>query len=106
MSGIGDETAPVALRVGHLLRIHSYLAMAILSMWQASPRASAVIGMAQASVAGKGPGDNEEETLETLRALLGEASEYYEEKNFPAAMARMRVANDIASLRIIELSGE
>lgn len=106
VSGTGNEKTPSALRIGHLLRIQSYLTMAILSMWQASPRASAVIGMAQASVAGKGPGGHEEEALETLRALLGEASEYYEKKDFPAAMSRMRVANDIASLQIIRLSGE
>ena len=106
MSGTGKETTPAALRIGHLLRIQSYMTMAILSMWQASPRASAVIGMAQASVTGKGPGGHEEEALETLRALLEEALEHYEKKDFPPAMSRMRVANDLVSLQIIRLVGD
>ena len=106
MSWVGHETASAALRIGHLLRIQSYVTMAILSMWQASPRALAVIGMAQASITGRGPGGHEEEALETLRALIGEAAEYYEKKDFPAAMSRMRVANDLASLYIIRLAGE
>lgn len=103
VSGTGKETASAALRIGHLLRIQSYMTMAILSMWQASPRASAIIGMAQASVTGKGPEGHEEETLETLRALVREALEHYEKKDFPAAMSRMRVANDLVSLQIIRL---
>lgn len=106
VSGTGNETASAALRIGHLLRIQSYVTMAILSMWQASPRAPAVIGMAQASVTGKGPGGCEEEALETLRALLEEAAEHYEEGDFPPAMSRMRVANDLVSLQIIRLAGE
>ncbi len=80
--------------------------MAILAMWQASPRAADIMGMAQASLKGEGPAGNEEEALETLRGLLREAAEYYEGGDFPAAMTRMRVANDLASLRIIGLAGE
>jgi hypothetical protein len=102
----GGEPASTALRVGHLLRIQSYLCMAILAMWQANPRAPAIVGMVRASLKGKGPGGHEEEALETLRALIEEAAEYYENDDFPAAMTRMRVANDLASLHIIGLAGE
>ena len=105
MSG-GGEPASTALRIGHLLRIQGYLSMAILSMWQASPRTPAIVGMARASLKGKGPGGHEEEALETLRALVEEAAEYYEKGDFPAAMTRMRVANDLASFHIVGLAGE
>lgn len=94
------------LRVGHLLRVGTYLAMAILSMWQANPRAPVVMGMARASVKGKGPGGNDEDLLEQLRALISEAMDYYEQNQFPAAMARMRVAHDLVGLRIIRITGE
>jgi hypothetical protein len=80
--------------------------MAILSMWQSSPRAAAIIGMARASVQGKGPGGRDEEALETLRALIDEATQYYENDDFPPAMSRMRVANDLTSLQIIRLAEE
>ncbi len=103
---MGEERASTALRVGHLLRIQSYLGMAILSMWQASPRASAIVGMARASLRGEGPGGNDGETLGTLRTLIEEAAEYYEDGDFPAAMTRMRVANDLTAFHIIEIAGE
>lgn len=106
VSGVGEEQASTALRVGHLLRIQSYLSMAILSMWQVSPRAPAIVGMARASLKGKGPGGHEEEALETLRALIEEATQYYEDGDFPAAMTRMRVANDLVTLHIVRLVGE
>jgi hypothetical protein len=95
-----------ALRVGHLLRISSYLNMAILSMWQASPRASVVMGMARASVQGAGPGGGDEELLQKLRDLVSEALEYYESNEFPAAMARMRGAHDLVGLQVIRISEE
>ena len=106
MSEAGKEQASTALRIGHLLRIQTYLNMAILSMWQSSPRAPAIIGMARASIKGKGPGGHEEEALEILRALLDEAAEYYEKGDFPPAMSRMRVANDLVSFHTIRLAGE
>ncbi len=106
MSRMGEEQASTALRVGHLLRIQGYLGMAILAMWQASPRAAAIIGMARASARGDGPGGNEEELLDSLRALIEEAVEYYEDGDFPAAIARMRVANDLTAFHVIELAGE
>ena len=102
------EGVPLELRVGHLLRISGYLDMAILSMW-ADRRAGIALGMAEASVRGAGPGGPEgpeEELLAKLRDLVGEAREYYAGDDFPAAMARMRVAEDLVSLHIIRLAGE
>jgi hypothetical protein len=96
------------LRVGHLLRIGSYLDYAILSMW-AGRRPQVVMGMAEASVKGHGPGGEDgpdEEILARLRALIGEAREYHEAGDFPAAMARMRVAEDLLAMYTICLSGE
>jgi hypothetical protein len=100
------EKQSVALRVGHLLRIGTYVTMAILTMWQAHPRARIVMGMAQASVQGKGPGGEDEELLEQMRALISEAIDYYEKNEFPAAMARMRVAHDLSGLHVVRISGE
>jgi hypothetical protein len=102
------EKAPRKLRVGHLLRIGSYLDYAILSMW-AGRRPQVVMGMAEASVKGHGPGGEDgpdEEILARLRALIGEAREYHEAGDFPAAMARMRVAEDLLAMYTICLSGE
>ena len=75
----------MALRVGHLLRIGTYLTMAMLSMWRANPRTRVVMGMAQASVRGEGPGSGDEELLTRLRDLISEAIDYYEQNEFPAA---------------------
>ncbi len=100
------EKQSAALRAGHLLQIGTYVTMAILSMWQANPRARIVMGMAQASVRGKSPDGNDEELLEQLRALISEAIDYYEQNEFPAAMARMRVAHDLTGLQVIRISGE
>lgn len=103
-----DEKAPRGLRVGHLLRISSYLDYATVSMW-ADRRAQVVMGMAEASVRGPGPGGPngpDEELLALLRSLIGEAREYHSAGDFPAAMARMRVAEDLVALRIIRLAGE
>jgi hypothetical protein len=109
---VKDEYVPgkvaLELRVGHFLRINSYLGMAILSMW-AERRPQVMIGMAEASVRGAGPGDAEgsdEELLAKLRELIGEAREYHAADDFPAAMARMRVAHDLVALYIIRLAGE
>lgn len=100
------EKQSVELRVGHLLRIGTYITMAILSMWQSNPRARIVMGMALASVRGKGPGVEDEELLEHMRTLISEAIDYYEKNEFPAAMARMRVAHDMAGLHVVRISGE
>lgn len=106
--GFIKEEAPLKLRVGHLLRISGYLEIAIISMW-ADRRAEIAMGMAEASVRGTGPGGPEgpdEELLANLRALIGEAREYHAADDFPAAMARMRVAENLVALRIIHIAGE
>ena len=101
------EEVPLKLRVGHLLRISSYLETAVGSMW-AEVRPKVAMGMAEASVRGTDPGGEggpDEELLAKLRDLIGEAREYYAAGDFPAAMARMRVAEDLVALRIIHLAG-
>ena len=94
------------MRTGHLLRVHGYLNMAILSMWMRSPRANVLMGMAEASARGKGPGGSDEELLEKVRDLICESREYFSEDDFPPAIGRMRVAQDLTSLGIIRLAGE
>lgn len=110
---VGGNTAsakiPSKLRVGQLLRIDSYLDMAILSMWGEHERAATLMGMVEASVKEHGPGGErgpDEDLLGQLRDLVGEAREYYATDDFAAAMARMRVAQDLVALRIIYLAGE
>lgn len=100
--------ASLQLRVGHLLRIEGYLDYAILSMWTRM-RAEVVMGMAEASVQGEGPGGvggPDEKLLVELRALIREAREYHASGDFPAAMARMRVAEDLAAVHTIRITGE
>ncbi len=100
------EKASTALRMGHLLRVHGYLNMAILSMWMRSPRADVLMGMAEASARGAGPGGSDEDLLDKVRALIRESREYFAEDDFPPAIGRMRVAQDLTALGIIRLSGE
>ncbi len=102
------KEVPLKLRIGHLLRISSYLEVAVGSMW-AELRPKIAMGMAEASVRGTGPGGEngpDEEFLARLRDLVREAREYYAADDFPAAMARMRVAEDLVALRIIYLVEE
>ena len=99
-----QEQATTGLRVGHLLRITGYVETATIAMWTGSPRALVMMGMAEASVRGEGPGGKDEDLLVRLRALVGEARDYYAAGDFPAAMARMRVAQDLADLRIVALA--
>jgi hypothetical protein len=100
------ERADAAVRMAYLLRIHSYLDIAIVSMWTVSPRMDIMIGMAEASLRGDSPGCEDEEPLRKIRALVGEARGYQADGDFPAAMGRMRVALDLLALHIIRLSGE
>lgn len=96
------------LRVGHLLRIGGYLEYAVHAMW-AQRRPKVMIGMVEASVRAPGPGGPEgpdEELLARLRDLIGEAREYQASDDFPAAMARLRVAEDLVDLRVLSLCGE
>ena len=93
------------LRVGHLLRVSAYLEIAIISMWTGNLRTDVTIGMVEASLRGEGPGGKDEDLLERLRDLVEEARGYHAGGDFPAAMARMRVAQDLVDLRIVAISG-
>jgi hypothetical protein len=101
-----EEKAPLSVRVGHLLRVTNYLEISIMSMWTGNPRTSVLLGMVEASVRGEGPGGKDEDLLKKLRALIGGAKEYHASGDFPAAMARVSVAHDLADLRIIALTRE
>ena len=100
------EKVDAQLRTGHLMRISGYLTMAILSMWMKSPRADLLMGMAEASARGRGPGGSDEELLVQLRALIRESREFLADDDFAPAIGRMRVAQDLTALGIIRLSGE
>ena len=100
------ERADAAARTAYLLRIHSYLDIAIVSMWTASPRVDVMLGMAEGSLRGDGPGGEDDEPLRKARSLVREAREHQAAGDFPAAMGRMRVALDLVALRIIRLAGE
>ena len=104
MKEVGEK-ATVGVRVGHLLRVTGYLEIAIICMWTHNPRTLLTIGMVEASLRGEGPGGKEEDLLKWLRALVREACDYYAGDDFEAAMARMRVAQDLVDLRIIALAG-
>ena len=102
---MGEERATVGLRVGYLLRLSNYLEIAIISMWTGGLRTDVMIGMVEASLRGEAPGGKDEDLLERLRALVEEARGYHAGGDFPAAMARMRVAQDLLDLRIVALTG-
>ena len=102
---VGEERAAVDLRVGHLLRVSSYLEIAIVSMWMEGRRTDVTIGMVEASLRGQAPGGKDEGLLERLRALVEEDRGYHAGGDFSAAMARMRVAQDLLDLRIVALTG-
>ncbi len=100
------ERADAAVRLAYLLRIHSYLDIAIVAMWTASPRVDIMLGMAEASLRGESPGGEDDGPLQKIRALVDEARGYQAAGDFSAAMGRMRVALDLLALHIIGLSGE
>ena len=102
---VSEEKATAGLRAGHLLRVSGYLQIAIISMWTGYPRTDLTIGMVEASIRSEGPGGKDEDLLERIRPLVGEARDYYAGDDFPAAMARMRVAQDLLDLRIVALTG-
>lgn len=104
--GASKGEADTALRIAHLLRLDGYLDMAMLGMWAATERGPSILGMADASLRHPGPDRRDEELLVLVRTLFREALEYREAGDFPAMMARMRVAEDLLALRIIELSDE
>ena len=97
------ERADLATRTAHLLRIHSYMDIAIISMWTNSPRVDVMIGMVVGSLRGDSPGNMDDELLAQLRDLVGEGRAYLADGDPPAAMARMRVAQDLMALYLIRL---
>jgi hypothetical protein len=105
LRALGEEKPTVELRTGHLLRVSSYLEIAIISMWTGHPRTDLTIGMVEASIRSEGPGGRDEDLLKRLRPLVEEARDYAAGGDFPAAMARMRVAQDLLDLRIVALTG-
>jgi adenosine/AMP kinase len=100
------EKADVALRTAHLLRINSYLDIAINAMWTSNPRVDIMIGMAEASLRGESPGGKDDEMLEKVRDLVREGRAYLADGEPSVAMGRMRVAHDFIALSIIRLSDE
>jgi hypothetical protein len=95
-----------ALRTVHLIRVDSYMDIAILAMWTMSPRVDVMLGMLEASLRGESPGARDEDLLETLRALVGEGREYLAAGDFFVAMGRMRTAHDLLSMHIVRLVDE
>ena len=95
-----------ALRTAHLIRVDSYMDIAILAMWIGSRRVDAMLGMLEASLRGESPGARDEDLLEKLRALVKEGHEYLAAGDFFVAMGRMRTAHDLLSMHIIRLSDE
>jgi len=98
VGGVGTGGLPVA----RLTRIESHLDWAVLAMWALPDRADTMLGMAEASLRGA-EGD---EAVEALRALVGEARGHLAGGRFPAAMARMRVAQDLVSLAVVRAGAE
>lgn len=98
------ERADLPTRTAHLLRIHSYMDIAILGMWTNNPRVDVLLGMAEGSLRGDSPANMDDDLLSQVRDLVGEARGYLADGEFPAAMARMRVAHDLLALYLIRLS--
>jgi hypothetical protein len=95
-----------ALRTAHLIRVDSYMDIAILAMWIASPRVDVMLGMVEASLRGESPGGKDDDLLAKLRPLVKEGREYLAGGDFFVAMGRMRTAHDLLSIHIIHLSDE
>ena len=97
------EGSDLAIRTAHLLRIHSYLDIAIISMWTSSPRTDVILGMVVGSLRGDSPANADDDLLAQVRDLVGEGRAYLADGDPPAAMARMRVAQDLMALYLIRL---
>lgn len=97
------ERSDLATRTAHLLRIHSYMDIAINAMWTNSPRVDVMLGMVEGSLRGDGPANADDGILAQARGLVGEGRAYLAEGDPPAAMARMRVAQDLMALYLIRL---
>ncbi len=98
------ERADLPMRTAHLLRVHSYMDIAILGMWTNNPRVDVLLGMAEGSLRGLSPAGLDDDLLAQVRGLVGEGRAYLSDGEFPAAMGRMRVAQDMLALYLIRLS--
>ena len=98
------ERSDLPTRTGHLLRIHSYMDIAILGMWTNNPRVDVLLGMAEASLRGGSPAGVDDDLLSQVRGLVTEGRAYLADGEFPPAMARMRAAQDLLALYLIRLS--
>ncbi|QIN82604.1 hypothetical protein GBA63_08080 [Rubrobacter tropicus] len=94
------------LRAAYLLRIHSYVDIAVISMWTNNPRVDVMLGMVEASLRGGSPGGADDAVLEAVRPLVSEARAYLADGEFLAAMGRMRVAHDTLALYVIQLADD
>ncbi|MGI8650945.1 MAG: hypothetical protein ACR2KW_11315 [Rubrobacter sp.] len=103
---VEGEAAARQARVAHLMRVSGNLSIAIMALWGNSPRAEAMLGMCEASLRWDGPDPRDSETLDSLRNLFSEAVEYRAAEDFPATMARLRVAYDMVSLATIRAAGQ
>ena len=99
------ERADLPIRTAHLLRIHSYIDIAIVGMWTNSPRVDVMLGMAEASLRGSSPAGMDDDLLAQVRGLVAEGRAHLADGEFPPAMGRMRVAQDLLALYLIRLSG-
>lgn len=98
------ERSDIPTRTAHLLRIHSYMDIAILGMWTSNPRVDVLLGMAEGSLRGESPAGKDDTLLPQVRELVAEGRAYLGDGDFEAAMARMRVAQDLLALYLIRLS--
>lgn len=106
MKKVEGDVAVRQARVAHLLRVSGNLSIVIMALWGDSPRADAMLGMCEATLRWEGPDPRDSETLASLRSLFSEALEYRDGGDFPATMARLRVAYDMVSLAVIRAAGE
>lgn len=101
-----EAKATNRLRTAHLLRLERYVNIAMIGMWMRNERSRKTIGMALACAGERPPGGADEEMAACIRELLAEARDFYDKEAFAPTMTRLRVAADMCSLRVIELSGE
>lgn len=106
MSEFANKEDLKRARIAHLVGVANYLNTATMALWGRSERAEAMLGMFEAGIRWPGPDGCDEEILSRLRDLFAEAREYHAKEEFSAMMARLRVAYDLISLKIIEVSGE
>lgn len=97
------ERSDMPTRTAHLLRIHSYMDIAIISMWTSNPRVDVMLGMVEGSLRGDSPANADDGILVQVRELVSEGRAYLADGDQPSAMARMRVAQDLMALYVIRL---